>query len=130
MEVTGHPNAVKVVHGQITPALRLWKRKVKDSGKLDELKNFTHRGLIVTAQSDKYDFVARCFFPGLGIDEDPVTGSAHTLLTPYWSERLGKPALRARQLSQREGLLTCRLQGDRVLLKGQAVTYLRGMIFI
>jgi PhzF family phenazine biosynthesis protein len=94
------------------------------------LAKIEKRGVIVSAPGVAEDFVSRCFYPNYGIPEDPVTGSAHTLLTPYWSERLEKPALRARQLSQREGLLACRLQGDRVLLKGQAVTYLRGMIFI
>ncbi|MCX6641218.1 MAG: PhzF family phenazine biosynthesis protein [bacterium] len=86
------------------------------------------RGVVVTAPGDEVDFVSRFFAPNVGIPEDPVTGSAHTLLTPYWSKRLGKSELKARQISQRVGSLQCRLDGDRVLIAGQAVTYLIGQI--
>jgi predicted PhzF superfamily epimerase YddE/YHI9 len=76
------------------------------------------------------DFVSRYFAPNHGIDEDPVTGSAHCVLTPYWSDRLGKQQLRARQISARGGDLLCTLRGDRVTLAGRAVLYLEGTINI
>ena len=88
------------------------------------------RGLIATAPGDTLDFVSRCFFPGAGINEDPVTGSAHTLMAPYWAAQTGKNQLEAMQLSSRTGKLVCQLKGDRVLLSGQARTYLIGEIFI
>jgi predicted PhzF superfamily epimerase YddE/YHI9 len=72
------------------------------------------------------DFVSRFFAPGSGIDEDPVTGSAHCCLTPYWSRKLGRSEFVARQLSARGGTLRLRADGDRVRLQGQAVTVLRG----
>lgn len=86
------------------------------------------RGIIVSAPGDKVDFVSRFFCPQVGINEDPVTGSAHTTLTPYWSERLGKNTLQAKQLSKRQGNLQCEFLGDRVKITGQAVTYLKGEI--
>jgi len=86
------------------------------------------RGVLATAPGDNHDFVSRCFFPAYGIDEDPVTGSAHTTLTPYWANRLGKPELRARQISARGGEVGCRLLGNRVELTGQAVTYMIGEV--
>lgn len=89
-----------------------------------------YRGLIVSAPGQEVDFVSRCFFPNYGIAEDPVTGSAHTLMTPYWSAKLKKTTLEARQISQRGGILKLENKGDRVLLTGQAVTYLRGEIFV
>ncbi|MCK4749531.1 MAG: PhzF family phenazine biosynthesis protein, partial [Bacteroidales bacterium] len=76
------------------------------------------------------DFVSRFFAPQIGINEDPVTGSAHTTLTPYWSKVLGKKCLTARQLSARGGELVCEDHGDRVKISGQAVTYLVGEINI
>ena len=88
------------------------------------------RGTIVTAPSNEVDFVSRCFYPQYGIDEDPVTGSAHTTLTPYWSDRLGKKELNAHQLSARKGALTCINHGERTELIGQAITYLRGKITV
>lgn len=89
------------------------------------------RGVIVTAAGSTgsdYDFVSRFFAPALGIPEDPVTGSAHCLLTPYWAERLGKRRLDARQLSARGGELACELRGDRVLITGRVAPYLVGHI--
>ncbi|WP_299580124.1 PhzF family phenazine biosynthesis protein [uncultured Sunxiuqinia sp.] len=94
------------------------------------LKHTGVRGIIVTAPGNTSDFVSRFFAPGLGIDEDPVTGSAHTTLMPYWTDRLQKQELSARQISSRGGLLQCALQGDRVLIAGKARTFLRGEIFI
>lgn len=88
------------------------------------------RGIIVTAKGDASDFVSRFFGPQSGIAEDPVTGSAHTTLTPYWTKKLGKETLTAIQLSARRGQLTCRCQGDRVLISGNARTYLTGTITV
>ena len=85
------------------------------------------RGVIVTARGDEADFVSRFFGPQSGIDEDPVTGSAHTALVPYWAEKLGKTALTAIQVSKRRGWLYCELKDDRVLMSGQAVTYMQGV---
>ena len=84
--------------------------------------------VIVTAPGDDCDFVSRFFAPDAGIAEDPVTGSAHCTLTPYWAARLGRPRLHARQVSARGGELWCELRGDRVGIAGRAVTYLRGEI--
>ena len=88
------------------------------------------RGLIVTARGKNADFVSRCFFPQSGIDEDPVTGSAHTVLVPYWASILEKTKLSAIQLSKRRGYLDCELIKDRVLMSGKAFTYLTGEINI
>ncbi|HEY4873991.1 MAG TPA: PhzF family phenazine biosynthesis protein [Puia sp.] len=97
---------------------------------LSILKKFPSRGTLVTAKGDEADFVSRFFAPQLGIDEDPVTGSAHTAMIPYWSGKLGKTKLTAIQLSKRKGYLDCELIGDRVLISGSAITYLDGEIFI
>lgn len=86
------------------------------------------RGVIVTAMGSEVDFVSRFFAPQTGIDEDPVTGSAHTTLTPYWSSVLGKRKLTARQLSDRGGDLVCENLGNRTKISGMAVTYLEGEI--
>jgi predicted PhzF superfamily epimerase YddE/YHI9 len=84
--------------------------------------------IIVSAPGDKVDFVSRFFAPGAGIPEDPVTGSSHCTLTPYWAARLGKNKLTAKQLSTRGGDLLCELKGDRVAIAGHVVEYLRGEI--
>ncbi|NDY96179.1 PhzF family phenazine biosynthesis protein [Wenzhouxiangella limi] len=84
------------------------------------------RGVIATAPGENCDFVSRCFFPRLGVPEDPVTGSAHCQMAPYWAERTGRTSLSARQLSARGGRVDCRVRGDRVELLGQAVTCLVG----
>lgn len=94
------------------------------------LKEVDARGVIVTAPGDEVDFVSRFFAPQVGIDEDPATGSAHTKLTPYWSERLEKRKMEARQISNRVGVLTVRDKYDRVEILGSAVTFLRGEITI
>ena len=89
------------------------------------------RGLIVTAPGgDGCDFVSRFFAPNVGVPEDPVTGSAHCALTPYWAGRLGRPRLTARQVSARGGELRCEARGDRVGIAGRAVLYLRGEIAV
>jgi PhzF family phenazine biosynthesis protein len=92
------------------------------------LRKLPVRGIIVTARSStaEFDFVSRFFAPGSGIDEDPVTGSAHTALGPYWAERLGKNEFTAFQASARGGVIRVRLNGERVILGGQAVTVMTG----
>jgi PhzF family phenazine biosynthesis protein len=87
------------------------------------------QGVIITAPGIQVDFVSRYFAPSCGIDEDPVTGSAHTTLIPFWSKRMGKEALSAIQLSKRKGLLACKDLGERVLISGKARTYMIGDIF-
>jgi len=94
------------------------------------LKTLDCLGIIVTAPGVDCDFVSRFFAPAAGVDEDPVTGSAHCTLIPYWSQRLGKTTLFARQVSRRGGELFCRLAGDRVHIGGKAVLYLRGEIVL
>jgi PhzF family phenazine biosynthesis protein len=84
--------------------------------------------VVITAPGDEVDFVSRYFAPGYGLPEDWVTGSSHCLLAPIWAERLGKPTLKARQLSARGGELTCELRGDRVMLQGKAVATLKGSL--
>lgn len=87
-------------------------------------------GLLVTAPGDMHDFVSRYFVPAHGVPEDPVTGSTHTTLTPYWAARLGKTTLTAAQLSARGGELACTLEGDRVKIAGTAVLYMEGTIYL
>ncbi len=92
------------------------------------LKRLNLRGVIITSTSHDYNFVSRFFAPNIGIDEDPVTGSAHTQLTPYWSKKLGKSKLRAKQISVRGGELMCEIMHQRVLISGKAVKYMQGEI--
>lgn len=87
-----------------------------------------HKVTVTAAGSGEYDFVSRFFSPGEAVWEDPVTGSAHTMLIPYWSAKRGKTQLLARQVSARGGDMRCELKGKRVLMSGQAVTYLNGVI--
>ena len=94
------------------------------------LKQLDLRGVIATAQSSEFDFIARFFAPKYGIPEDPVTGSAYTQLTPYWSDKLGKQKLHAKQISSRGGKLLCENKGNRVLISGAAVKYMEGSIEI
>ena len=96
------------------------------------LRKVATRGIIVTAVSETgdYDYVARFFGPALGIDEDPVTGSAHCCLAPFWAERLGRDALVGFQASARGGTVWVRMEGDRVMLTGQAVTTMRGELLV
>ena len=94
------------------------------------LKKLDARGLVISAPGDEVDFVSRCFYPEAGIEEDPVTGSAHTMLTPYWASQLSKDELEAHQLSKRGGKLNCRLQNDRVYISGGSVIYFEGAILI
>ena len=95
-----------------------------------ELKKLDGRGVIITAPGNNVDFVSRFFAPQSGIDEDPVTGSAHTTLAPYWAKKLNKTSFDCLQLSQRGGKLHCDLAGDRVKISGSAVTYAISEILI
>jgi PhzF family phenazine biosynthesis protein len=97
---------------------------------LERIATLDAFAVIATAPGREVDFVSRFFAPAQGIPEDPVTGSAHCTLTPYWAERLGKARLAARQLSRRGGELYCTLRGDRVDIAGRAVEYLRGEIIV
>lgn len=97
---------------------------------LTKIAQVKARGVIVTARGEKVDFVSRFFGPQSGVDEDPVTGSAHTTLTPYWASVLHKTEFTARQLSLRGGELSCRLKGSRVEISGEAQLFLQGKIFI
>jgi predicted PhzF superfamily epimerase YddE/YHI9 len=92
------------------------------------LRGLDRLGVIATAPGTRSDFVSRFFAPGAGIDEDPVTGSAHCTLTPYWAQRLGKDRLHAFQVSARGGELFCMPRGDRVAIAGRAARYLQGVI--
>jgi PhzF family phenazine biosynthesis protein len=96
----------------------------------DALKEIDCRGVIITAQGNQCDFVSRFFVPSVGVPEDPVTGSAHCVLTPYWASVLEKKTLTAFQVSKRGGELLCRLSGQRVRISGKAVLYLEGTITI
>lgn len=94
------------------------------------IKQLGERGLIVTAPGDSVDFVSRFFAPQTGVDEDYVTGSAHTSLIPLWAPKLGKKHLQARQISKRIGVLDCEHRDDRVRIGGQARLYLKGEIYL
>lgn len=94
------------------------------------LKKLPLRGVMVTAPGDRVDFVSRWFGPKVGVDEDPVTGSAHTTLAPYWAKQLGRKELQAEQVSARGGMLTCKVEGKRVFISGTAVKYMEGTIYI
>ncbi len=95
---------------------------------LPAVKKLDGRGVIITAPGEEVDFVSRFFAPKHNIPEDPVTGSAHCMLTPYWAERLGKTVLSARQISARGGDLACTLEGERVRIAGRAAEYMTGDI--
>jgi predicted PhzF superfamily epimerase YddE/YHI9 len=97
---------------------------------LGELRKSDGRGFIVTAQGSDVDYVARCFYPQSGIDEDPATGSSHTTLAPFWAKRLNKNKFTARQLSPRGAYFETEWIHDRVLITGKAVSYLEGTIEI
>ncbi|MCC5900611.1 MAG: PhzF family phenazine biosynthesis protein [Halomonas sp.] len=95
---------------------------------MQHLMRLPGRGIVVTAKGPDVDFVSRWFGPKVGVEEDPVTGSAHTSLAPYWAERLGKYQLTARQGGARKGALSCIVEGDRVIIKGRVAPYLNGSI--
>jgi PhzF family phenazine biosynthesis protein len=122
-EVYQTPNRLLVVFENEKDITKL----APDFAKLSQLDA---RGIIVTAPGKESDFVSRYFAPNVGINEDPVTGSAHCSLIPYWSKRLKKTTLHAIQLSERTGELWCQLADDRVLISGYAITYMQGTISI
>lgn len=100
---------------------------------MDKLSGFECRGVIVTAPAkggSEFDFVSRFFAPSVGVNEDPVTGSAHTALIPYWAAKLNKDIMTARQVSARGGTLYCRLKKDRVEIGGDCVSYMKGTIIL
>lgn len=97
---------------------------------LEELRNTWTGRLIITAQGTQEDFVSRFFGPGVGVDEDPVTGSAHCALAPYWGKKLGKTTMTGRQISQRGGIVRTELDNGRVHLGGQAVTVVSGELHV
>jgi PhzF family phenazine biosynthesis protein len=126
------PKPVKAFRGK-TDYLLVFEheRDIRDlQVDLSRLSRIRARGIIVTAPGEEVDMVSRFFAPQSGIDEDAVTGSAHTSLTPYWADRLGKTKLTAIQLSARKGWLECELQGDRVLITGQAKPFLKGELLL
>ncbi len=96
----------------------------------EQLSDLKTRGVIVSAKGSDHDFVSRCFYPAVGINEDPATGSAHTTLTPYWSNTLNKLQLKAKQLSQRGGSFYCTSMNDRTLIGGSCHLYGEGIIYI
>ncbi|HBP41977.1 MAG: PhzF family phenazine biosynthesis protein [Vreelandella alkaliphila] len=95
---------------------------------MQQLKHLPGRGIVVTAKGSDVDFVSRWFGPKVGVEEDPVTGSAHTSLAPYWAKKLGKQQLTARQGGARKGALSCEIEGNRVIIKGRVAPYLKGVI--
>jgi PhzF family phenazine biosynthesis protein len=97
---------------------------------LRAVANLDYRGLILTAPGSKSDVFSRCFYPGCDVPEDPVTGSAHCVLAPYWCERLGKNRIKAIQGGRRQGDLVCEVKGNRVILEGSCHLYLQGTIYL
>lgn len=95
---------------------------------MQQLKHLPGRGIVVTAKGSDVDFVSRWFGPKVGVEEDPVTGSAHTSLAPFWARKLGKRQLTARQGGARKGALSCEIEGERVIIKGCVAPYLKGVI--
>lgn len=96
----------------------------------EKIKRIEGVGLVMTAPSEEYDFVSRCFYPKLGVAEDPVTGRAHTFLAPLWSQWLSKDTMKAKQISERGGVLTLRCEGDRVFISGNVQLFMTGEIFV
>ena len=111
----------------VLPSQQIIENLQPDFGSLAKVKG---RGVITTAKGREADFVSRCFYPQSGINEDPVTGSAHTVMVPYWAKEFGKTYLKAIQLSKRRGYLECELKNNRVLISGNVVTYLKGEYLI
>ncbi len=132
LESLGVPNPIYVGRNKFDYLVEVASEEVVRGLEPDhtQLRRIPARGVIVTsrASGQKADFVSRFFAPGSGIDEDPVTGSAHCCLTPYWSARLGKTEMTGFQASARGGLVRVRLDGGRVKLGGRAVTVLRGTL--
>lgn len=125
----GRPNVVEVLRSRdyfvVLPNEEAVKNMEPDFSLMKELDAV---GVIITAKGHEADVVSRCFYPGAGIPEDPVTGSAHCNIVPYWSDKLGKTKLFCQQLSARHGNLQCELAGDRVLMSGKCVLFMQGEI--
>ena len=118
-------------HGRVLAVYERWEDVAGLKPDFAAIKKVPGASALATAPGrDGVDFVSRYFAPNHGIDEDPVTGSAHCILTPYWAERLGKSKLRARQVSARGGDLVCEMRGERVTLAGYAALYLEGTISV
>ncbi|MFD0941669.1 PhzF family phenazine biosynthesis protein [Pedobacter boryungensis] len=131
LEALGNTNAVEVL--KLRDYVVVYKTEAEIANlkpDFNALLKVDAFAITVTSKGDNSDFVSRFFAPAAGINEDPVTGSAHCNLIPYWSEKLGKTKLHAFQISERRGELWCELKADRVLMAGNAVTYLRGEIYI
>lgn len=138
---TPHDGLVEALGGTPREILRAGKYYLIVYGTADEVRALSPRfaglpgpdgcSVVVTAPgADGVDFVSRFFAPAMGVDEDPVTGSAHCTLVPYWAARLGRDRLEARQVSRRGGALTCVLAGDRVRMTGRVAPYLEGRITV
>jgi len=99
---------------------------------LTAISKLPYRGVIISATTNKFggDIYSRCFYPKHNVPEDPVTGSAHCVLAPYWCKELGKIKIQATQGSKRKGKLVCEMAGDRVLLSGECQLYLQGALFL
>jgi len=133
LDALGVPSATYVGRNQFDYIVELPSESDVRALKPDHgvLRQLPVRGVIVTSRgTGEYDFISRFFAPGSGVDEDPVTGSSHCCLTPYWSERLGKMEMNAFQASPRGGAVRVRLDGDRVKLAGRAITVLRGELLV
>ena len=103
---------------------------IKIVPKINVIEQFSYNGIIVTAPGENVDFVSRFFAPKFGIPEDPVTGGAHCELIPYWSKRLNKDKMIAKQLSKRGGMIYCSYLGDRVTMGGEAITFMKGELLL
>lgn len=129
LQSVGVSNAVEVLRSRdyfvVLPNEEAVRNAEPDYTLMKELDTI---GVIITAKGHESDVVSRCFYPGAGIPEDPVTGSAHCNVIPYWSEKLGKKKLHCKQLSARGGDLWCELVNDRALMSGKAVLFMKGEI--
>jgi PhzF family phenazine biosynthesis protein len=129
MQSLGNPTAIEVLRSRdyfvVLPDEDAVRNIEPDFNLMSSIDTI---GVIVTAKGREADAVSRCFYPGLGIQEDPVTGSAHCNIVPYWSDKLGKTELFCKQLSARGGELICEYAGERVLMSGKCVLYMRGEI--
>ncbi|MCU1348172.1 MAG: phenazine biosynthesis protein PhzF family [Acidobacteria bacterium] len=134
LEALGNPHAVFIGRNKFDYLVEVDSEEVVRAMQPNHarLRTMTVRGVIVTSRATTpgYDFISRFFAPGSGIDEDPVTGSAHCCLGPYWASRLGRTEFVAYQASTRGGVVRVRLEGDRVKLGGRAVTVLRGELAV
>jgi predicted PhzF superfamily epimerase YddE/YHI9 len=134
---TYHPDLAKALGGITIKEVLQSRDLIVETTDEDAVKNCspdftllknTGQKVILTAKGNSVDFVSRFFAPVIGIDEDPVTGSAHSQIIPYWAAKLGKNSLHALQLSKRGGELWCTFSGDRVTMAGQCVFYMKGEI--